>query len=134
MHLQSLLYLTRIYTQLGTDLHNNVSIVLFMFIITALVCEVIQPERLNAEGDSPSALSRGVSVSATPGIPTTPKEKRLNDAKTAAKASDIRVLRIMVGWYDTEGYASLTLGYEPLAPLGHSTFQVVRRLSAAVNW
>ena len=60
LHLQSLLYLTRIYTQLGTDLHNNVSIVLFMFIITALVCEVIQPERLNAEGFSPSALSRGV--------------------------------------------------------------------------
>ena len=78
-----------------------------MFIITALVCEVIQPERLNAEGFSPSALSRGLSVSATPGIPTTPKEKRLNDAKTAAKASDIRVLRIMVGWHDTEGYASL---------------------------
>ena len=96
-----------------------------MFIITAMVCEVIQPERLNAEGFSPSALSRGVSVSATPGIPTTPKQKRLNDAKTAAKASDIRVLRIMVGWHDTEGYASLTLGYEPLAPLGHSTFQVV---------
>ena len=78
-----------------------------MFIITAMVCEVIQPERLNAEGFSPSDLSRGLSVSATPGIPTTPKEKRLNDAKTAAKASDIRVLRIMVGWYDTEGYASL---------------------------
>ena len=57
----------------------------------------IQPERLNAEGDSPSALSRGLSVSATPGIPTTPKEKRLNDAKAAAKASDIRVLRITVG-------------------------------------
>ena len=29
----------------------------------------IQPERLNAEGDSPSALSRGCSYSATPGIP-----------------------------------------------------------------
>ena len=105
--MQSLLYLTRIYTQLGTDFHNNVSIVLFMFIITAMVCEVIQPERLNAEGFSPSALSRGLSVSATLGIPTTPKEKRLNDAKTAAKASDIRVLRIMVGRHDTEGYASL---------------------------
>ena len=80
---------------------------LFLSIIAAMVCEGIQPERLNAEGDSPSALSRGLSVSATPGIPTTPKEKRLNDAKTAAKASDIRVLRIMVGWHDTEGYASL---------------------------
>ena len=131
--MQSLLYLPRIITELGTDLHNNVSIVLFMFIITAMVCEVIQPERLNAEGFSPSALSRGLSVSATPGIPTTPKEKRLNDAKAAAEASDIRVLRIMVGWHDTEGYASLTLGYEPLASLGHSTFQVVLRLSAAVS-
>ena len=30
-------------------------------------CGGIQPERLNAEGDSPSALSRGLSVSATPG-------------------------------------------------------------------
>ena len=65
--MQSLLYLTRIYTQLGTDLHNNVSIVLFLSIIAAMVCEGIQPERLNAEGDSPSALSRGLSVSATLG-------------------------------------------------------------------
>ena len=83
---------------------------LFLSIIAAMVCEGIQPERLNAEGDSPSALSRGLSVSATPGIPTTSKEKRLNDAKAAAEASDIRVLRIMVGWHDTEGYASLALG------------------------
>ena len=30
--------------------------------------EGIQPERLNAEGFSPSAFSRGLSVSATPGI------------------------------------------------------------------
>ena len=91
--MQSLLYLPRIITELGTDLHNNVSIVLFMFIITVMVCEVIQPERLNAEGFSPSALSRGVSVSATPGIPTTPKEKRLEDAKADAEESDIRVLQ-----------------------------------------
>ena len=55
------------------------------------------------------------------------QEKRLKDAKAAAKESDIRVLRIMVGWHDTEGYASLILGYEPLASLGHSTFQVVLR-------
>ena len=33
-----------------------------------------QPERLNAEGNSPSACSRGLSASATPGIPTTPKK------------------------------------------------------------
>ena len=31
-------------------------------------CGGIQPERLNAEGFSPSALSRGLSDSATPGI------------------------------------------------------------------
>ena len=66
----------------------------------------VQPERLNAEGFSPSALSRGWSVSATPGTPTT-KEKRLNDANVVAEEADIRVLRIMVGWHDTEGFASL---------------------------
>ena len=95
----------------GGFLQNYCVIRAKFVIICVLYCRVafvgIQPERLNAEGFSPSALSRGLSVSATPGIPTTPKEKRLNDAKTAAKASDIRVLRIMVGWHDTEGYASL---------------------------
>ena len=45
-----------------------------MVVMRLLVCEAIQPERLNAEGDSPSALSRGLSVSATPGIPTIPKK------------------------------------------------------------
>ena len=35
------------------------------------------------------------------------KEKRLKDAKVAAEEADFRVLRIMVGWHDTEGYASL---------------------------
>ena len=66
----------------------------------------VQPERLKAEGGSPSARSRGWSVSATPGTPTT-KEKRLNDANVVAEEADIRVLRIMVGWHDTEGFASL---------------------------
>ena len=33
----------------------------------------IQPERLNAEGDSPRALSRGWSVSATLGMPYDPR-------------------------------------------------------------
>ena len=56
-------------------------------------CVGIQPERLNAEGDSPSALSRGLSVSATPGT-IAPKEKPLEDAKAAAEEADIRVLRI----------------------------------------
>ena len=73
-----------------------------------LVCRSIQPERLNAEGFSPSALSRGLSVSATLGIPTTPKEKRLEDAKAAVKASDFRVFQTHNGGrHDTEGYASL---------------------------
>ena len=66
----------------------------------------VQPERLKAEGFSQSAHSREWSVSATPGTPTT-KEKRLNDANVVAEEADIRVLRIMVGWHDTEGFASL---------------------------
>ena len=53
----------------------------------------IQPERLNAEGDSPSAFSRGWSVSVTPGMLVL-KEKRLEDANVVAKVADIRVLRI----------------------------------------
>ena len=61
-----------------------------------LVCRSIQPERLNAEGDSPSALSRGLSVSATPGIPTTPKEKRLNDAKAAVQHYPLNICEICV--------------------------------------
>ena len=36
--------------------------------------EGIQPERLNAEGFSPSALSRGLSVSATLGMPYDPRK------------------------------------------------------------
>ena len=51
-----------------------------------------RPERLNAEGDSPSALSRGLSVSATPGIPA-PQEKRLEDAKAVAEEADFRVFQ-----------------------------------------
>ena len=67
----------------------------------------IQPERLNAEGDSPSALSRGLSVSATPGA-VSPLEKRLKDANVAAKEADFRVFQTHnSGSYDTEGYASL---------------------------
>ena len=85
----------------------------------------IQPERLNAEGFSPSACSRGWSVSATPGIPTTPKEKRLEDANVVAKVAAIRVLRIMWGITIPRVTLRSTPGYEPLASLGHSTFQVV---------
>ena len=84
----------------------------------------IQPERLNAEGDSPSAFSRGWSVSVTPGMPVL-KEKRLEDANVVAKVADIRVLRIMWGGTIPRVTLRSTPGYEPLASLGHSTFQVV---------
>ena len=68
-----------------------------MRLFVAIVCCVgIQPERLNAEGDSLSALSRGWSISVTPGMPVL-KEKRLEDANVVAKVADIRVLRIMWG-------------------------------------
>ena len=67
----------------------------------------IQPERLNAEGFSPSALSRGLSVSATPGA-VSPLEKRLKDANVAAKEADFRVFQTHNGGrHDTEGFASL---------------------------
>ena len=79
---------------------------LFVLSVFNTVAGGIQPERLNAEGDSPSALSLGWSDSATPGT-IAPKEKRLEDAKIAVEEADIRVLRIMVGRHDTEGYASL---------------------------
>ena len=44
--------------------------------------------------------------------------------------ADFRVLRIMVGVIIPRVTLCSTLGYEPLAALGHSTFQVVllRRL------
>ena len=95
-----------------------------MVVMRLLVCEAIQPERLNAESDSPSAFSRGWSISVTPGMPVL-KEKRLEDANVVAKVADIRVLRII--WVGTIPRVTLrsTLGYEPLAALGHSTFQVV---------
>ena len=50
-----------------------------------------------------------------------------------ALEADFRVFQThQVGWYDTGGYASLTPGYEPHAPLGHSTFQVALRLLGGV--
>ena len=78
-----------------------------MRLFVAIECCVgIQPERLNAEGDSPSALSRGCSVSATPGMPVL-KEKRLEDANVVAKVAAIRVLQAHhMGRHDTEGFAS----------------------------
>ena len=99
-----------------------------MRLFVAIVCCVgIQPERLNAEGDSLSALSRGCSASATPGMPVL-KEKRLEDANVVAKVAAIRVLRIMWGGTIPRVTLRSTPGYEPLASLGHSTFQVVLRL------
>ena len=53
------------------------------------------------------------------------KEKRLKDAKAAAFESDIRVLRTMMDVTIPRVSLCSTLGYEPLAPLGHSTLQVV---------
>ena len=59
------------------------------------------------------------------------QEKRLKDAKTAAKEGDIRVFQTHNGGVMILGVSlRYTPGYEPLAPLGHSTFQVVRRLLA----
>ena len=81
----------------GGFLQNYCVIRAKFVIICVLYCRVafvgIQPERLNAEGFSPSALSLGWSDSATPGT-IAPKEKRLEDAKAAAEEADIRVLRI----------------------------------------
>ena len=82
---------------------------------------------MNAEGDSPSAFSREWSVSVAAGMPVL-KEKRLEDANVVAKVADIRVLRIMWGGTIPRVTLRSTLGYEPLASLGHSTFQVVLRL------
>ena len=56
------------------------------------------------------------------------KEKRLKDAKAAAEEADFRVLRIMWGVTIPRVSLRYTPGYEPLASLGHSTFQVVRRV------
>ena len=64
----------------------------------------IQPERLNAEGDSPSALSRGLSVSAPPGIPATKKKSVWRTRKQMPRKVIFAFFkRIMVGWHDTEG-------------------------------
>ena len=53
------------------------------------------------------------------------QEKRLEDANVVGMESDIRVLRIIWGGTILRVTLRSTLGYEPLAALGHSTFQVV---------
>ena len=56
------------------------------------------------------------------------QEKRLKDAKVAAKEGDIRVFQTHNGGVMIPGVSlRCTPGYEPLAPLGRSTFQVVLR-------
>ena len=93
-----------------------------------LVCNGIQPERLNAEGFSPSALSRGLSVSATPGMPSSSRKasERRENSRQGSRFS--RSSRILVGVMIPRVTLRSTPGYEPLAPLGHSTFQVVLRV------
>ena len=68
--------------------------------------EGIQPERLNAEGFSPSARSRGWSVSVTPGIPSSTRkasERRENTRQGSRYSRSSH----HGWWHDTEGYASL---------------------------
>ena len=79
-------------------------------IICVLYCRVafggIQPERLNAEGFSPSAFSRGLSVSATPGIPA-PLKKASGGREISCHGSRFSRSSHYGGRHDTEGYASL---------------------------
>ena len=53
------------------------------------------------------------------------REDIIRKANVAAGESDIRVLRITMGDMIPRVSLRSTLGYEPLASLGHSTFQVV---------
>ena len=66
----------------------------------------IQPERLNAEGDSLRALSRGWSVSVTPGIPSSPR-KASERRESSSRGSRYSRSSHNGGRHDTEGYASL---------------------------
>ena len=69
-------------------------------------CEGIQPERLNAEGFSPRALSRGWSVSVTLGMQGN-KEKASERRENSRLGSRYSRSSHLGGRYDTEGYASL---------------------------
>ena len=53
------------------------------------------------------------------------REDIIRKANVASGESDIRVLRITMGGMIPRVTLRSTLGYEPLAALGHSTFQVV---------
>ena len=114
----------------GGFLQNYCVIRAKFVIICVLYCRVafvgIQPERLNAEGFSPSALSRGWSVSATPGVPAI-IVKASGRRENSCQGSRYSRFSNALWWGDRLPRVTLrfTLGYEPLALLGHSTFQVV---------
>ena len=114
----------------GGFLQNYCVIRAKFVIICVLYCRVafvgIQPERLTAEGFSPSALSRGWSVSATPGVPAI-IVKASGRRESSCQGSRYSRFSNALWWGDRLPRVSLrfTLGYEPLALLGHSTFQVV---------
>ena len=74
----------------------------------AISREGIQPERLNAEGFSPSARSRGWSDSATPGIPSSTRKasERRENTRQGSRYSRSSLTH-HVGKHITEGYASL---------------------------
>ena len=95
----------------GGFLQNYCVIRAKFVIICVLYCRVafvgIQPERLNAEGFSPSALSRGWSVSATPGVPAIIVKASGRRESSCQGSRYSRSSRITVGDNDTEGYASL---------------------------
>ena len=69
--------------------------------------------------------SRGLSVSATPGMPSSSRKasERRENSRQGSRFS--RSSRILVGVMIPRVTLRSTLGYEPLALLGHSTFQVV---------
>ena len=93
------------YEPLASLGRSTFQVVLRLF-AAVIGCEGIQPERLNAEGFSPSALSRGLSVSATPGMPSSSRKasERRENSRQGSRFSRSSHLG---GRYDTEGYASL---------------------------
>ena len=96
---------------MGTDFHIIVFICAVFCDNLCLLCRGgmrgIQPERLNAEGDSPSALSRGLSVSATPGKPSSPPRKASERRESSRRGSRYSRSSHYSERNDTEGYASL---------------------------
>ena len=72
-------------------------------------------------------LAEGVSVSATPGMLNIP-EKRKTRKQSTRKPIFAFFIRILVGVMIPRVTLRSTPGYEPLASLGHSTFQVVLRV------